>query len=76
VVAMFALIAVGLVDASTRGFAPMPVVGLEPIEGMTVLLVLRAFSSGATAMTGIEAISNSVPAFQSPTSRGGESGSA
>jgi amino acid transporter len=34
-----------------------------------VLLVLRAFSSGATAMTGIEAISNAVPAFQPPASR-------
>jgi hypothetical protein len=31
--------------------------------------VLRAFSSGATAMTGIEAISNAVPAFQPPASR-------
>jgi amino acid transporter len=67
--AMFALIAVGLVNASTGGFAPTPVVGLEPIEGLTVLLVLRAFSSGATAMTGIEAISNAVPAFQPPTAR-------
>ena len=64
VLAMFALIAVGLVDASGRGFTPTPVVGLDPIEGITVLLVLRAFSSGATAMTGIEAISNAVPAFQ------------
>jgi amino acid transporter len=69
VLAVFGLIAVGLVDASSRGFAPTPVVGLEPIEGITVLLVLRAFSSGATAMTGIEAISNAVPAFQPPTSR-------
>jgi amino acid transporter len=51
------------------GFAPTPIAGLEPIEGITVLLVLRAFSSGATAMTGIEAISNAVPAFQPPTSR-------
>jgi hypothetical protein len=30
------------------------------------LLVLRAFSSGATAMTGIEAISNAVPVFKEP----------
>ena len=63
VLAIFALIAVGLVDASGLGFTPTPVVGLEPIEGVTVLLVLRAFSSGATAMTGIEALSNAVPAF-------------
>ena len=31
---------------------------------MGLLLVLRAFSSGATAMTGMEAISNAVPAFK------------
>jgi hypothetical protein len=52
-----------LVDAAGHGFTPTPVVGLEPIEDVTVLLVLRAFSSGTTAMTGIEAISNAVPAF-------------
>ena len=63
------LIAVGLFDAFTRGFAPAPSVGLEPIEDLGVLLVLRAFSSGATAMTGIEAISNAVPAFQPPAAR-------
>ena len=39
---------------------------LSPIEGISVLLVLRAFSSGATAMTGIEAISNAVPALKPP----------
>ena len=33
-------------------------------EAVGVLLVLRAFSSGSTAMTGIEAISNAVPAFK------------
>jgi amino acid transporter len=69
VLAMFALIAVGLVDASGRGFTPTPVTGLDPIDGITIVLVLRAFSSGATAMTGIEAISNAVPAFQPPASR-------
>jgi hypothetical protein len=33
-------------------------------EGVSFLLILRAFGSGATAMTGIEAISDGVPAFQ------------
>jgi Amino acid permease len=37
------LITVGLVDASTRGFAPTRTSTVEPIEGLTVLLVLRAF---------------------------------
>jgi amino acid transporter len=67
ILAVFALIAVGLVDASARGFAPAEPVAIEPIQGLTILLVLRAFSSGATAMTGIEAISNAVPAFEAPT---------
>ena len=69
VVAMLALIAFGLADASGDGFAPAPHGGLAPVEGATLLLVLRAFSSGATAMTGIEAISNTVPAFKEPSSR-------
>ncbi|MEE3919589.1 hypothetical protein V2I01_18280 [Micromonospora sp. BRA006-A] len=33
-------------------------------EGLGLLLVLRAFSSGAVSMTGIEAVSNAVPAFR------------
>jgi len=39
------------------------------LTGVTVLLFLRAFSSGAVALTGIEAISNGVPAFRKPESR-------
>lgn len=35
-------------------------------QGVTVLLVLRAFSSGAAALTGIEAIADGVPSFKSP----------
>ena len=66
---IFGLIAVGLIDASAGGLEPARTVPIEPVEGLTVLLVLRAFSSGATAMTGIEAISNAVPAFQPPASR-------
>ena len=32
-------------------------------------LVLRAFSSGCAALTGVEAISNGVPAFRKPKSQ-------
>jgi amino acid transporter len=35
----------------------------------TLLLCLRAFASGCTALTGVEAISNGVPAFKKPKSR-------
>ena len=36
------------------------------IEALGILLVLRAFSSGAAALTGVEAISDGVPAFKPP----------
>ncbi|HEV2981390.1 MAG TPA: APC family permease [Solirubrobacteraceae bacterium] len=64
IVALFALVAVGLADAAGRGFHPTPTPHLAATEGVSLLLVLRAFSSGSTAMTGIEAVSNAVPAFK------------
>jgi amino acid transporter len=36
---------------------------------LTALLVLRTFAAGCTALTGIEAISNGVPAFREPQAR-------
>jgi amino acid transporter len=41
----------------------------HPAEAFGILLILRAFSSGAVALTGIEAISNGVPYFQPPEAR-------
>ncbi|HEY8765904.1 MAG TPA: APC family permease [Dehalococcoidia bacterium] len=38
-------------------------------QGLGLFLILKAFSSGCTALTGVEAISNGVPAFQPPESR-------
>ncbi len=38
-------------------------------EPLTLFLILRAFSSGCTALTGIEALSNGVTAFKEPRSR-------
>jgi amino acid transporter len=39
------------------------------LEPLGVFLVLRAFSSGCTALTGIEAISNGITAFRTPKSK-------
>jgi amino acid transporter len=36
---------------------------------LTVFLALRAFASGCTALTGVEAVSNGVPSFQPPKAR-------
>ena len=41
--------------------------GLSPFAGaVTVFILLRAFASGGAAVTGVEAISNGVPAFRKP----------
>jgi hypothetical protein len=64
IAAIGALVVAGLVHAAGRGFHPVPVHHLAMVQAVTVLLVLRAFASGATAMTGIEAISNAVPSFK------------
>src|SRR5581483_5393891 len=46
--------------------APIPAAGTEPL---TLFLALRAFASGCVALTGIEAVSNGVPAFRHPEAR-------
>ncbi|WP_165212516.1 APC family permease [Streptococcus tangpeifui] len=38
----------------------------QPISGLTVFLLLRAFTSGSASLTGVEAISNAVPFFKKP----------
>jgi amino acid transporter len=40
-----------------------------PVEAVTLFLVLRAFASGTTALTGVEAVSNGVSAFRRPEAR-------
>ncbi|MFE1959409.1 APC family permease [Streptomyces sp. NPDC059479] len=64
IIAILSLVAVGLYDAAGRGFEATPTPPLHAVEGVGLLLVMRAFASGSTAMTGIEAISNAVPAFE------------
>ncbi|MBN2677941.1 MAG: APC family permease [Anaerolineaceae bacterium] len=39
------------------------------IQAVSVLLILRAFSNGTAALTGVEAISDGIPAFKEPKSK-------
>lgn len=75
VLAVYAMLAVGFarvafgdgLTAESAGY------GLRQVADtggpLTVFLVLRAFASGCTALTGVEAVSNGVPAFRPPKSR-------
>jgi amino acid transporter len=48
---------------------PYPAEELKVTEAITVFLLLRAFSSGCATLTGIEAVSNGIPAFRPPESK-------
>ncbi|MBX6396345.1 MAG: APC family permease, partial [Alicyclobacillaceae bacterium] len=64
---MVTLILTGFVDEVHHGFvqATTPPFGTVPQE-LSVLLILKAFSSACSAVTGIETISNAVPVFREP----------
>jgi amino acid transporter len=63
------MIAEGFFRLATGSLPRTPPPVMPPAEALTWFLVLRAFSSGCTAMTGTEAISNGIPAFRPPESR-------
>ncbi len=75
--AYLGLIAWGIGVALTGGPGTFPAVLPMPAEGsaavglapVTLFLLLRTFASGATALTGVEAISNAVPVFKEPSVR-------
>ncbi len=69
VFAIALVVIVGLVKAGSHDFHPASPTPHRAIEAVSLLLILRAFASGATAMTGIEVISNAVPVFKSPQAR-------
>lgn len=64
------VIVIGVVKSILHGGHPVPVAAPallgRPGEAMSLWLLLRAFSSGCTAMTGVEAVSNGVTAFREP----------
>lgn len=67
---LLAMIALGVIKTVAAGGHPVPVVAPPHLNGATqalgIWLLLRAFASGCTAMTGVEAVSNGVMAFKEP----------
>ncbi len=69
IVAMFAVIIVGLARSTpvaTIGAAQGPI---SPTGTVGILLLLRAFAAGCSSLTGVEAIANAVPSFRTPAVR-------
>ncbi|HEX7101020.1 MAG TPA: APC family permease [Nitrolancea sp.] len=65
---MVVLIVLGFAGWLGIGVTPHHVVDTIPpaTRGLTIFLILRAFASGCAALTGVEAISDGVPAFKEP----------
>jgi amino acid transporter len=76
VVGMLVMILFGLFRILTGNLPDAAPVAGEPLHEagqiahtLTLFLILRAFAGGCTALTGIEAISNGIPAFKPPESK-------
>ncbi|MGJ7921173.1 APC family permease [Neobacillus sp. LXY-4] len=67
VLALFILIGVGIYNIVTGGVSPQlhTPVG-TPVVGISLFILLKAFASGSSALTGVEAISNAIPNFKDP----------
>jgi amino acid transporter len=71
VVSIFVVLAVGLIrilmgDPAAIG---VPREAVPAVQSIGLFLILRAFANGCSALTGVEAISNGIPAFKKPETR-------
>ncbi|BCN31273.1 APC family permease [Anaeromicropila herbilytica] len=73
IVSMLLLIIVGFFKFITGNLHPIDysqgLLPKETVNGIGLLILLKAFASGCTAMSGVEAVSNSVPSFKEPAAR-------
>ena len=67
--AMGTVIVIGVFRSFTGDIVAVDPARLEATQSVSLFLILRAFASGSTALTGIEAISDGVPAFQPPEAK-------
>ena len=71
IVGLYVIILIGLIHPLARN-VPQPGQSLLPthtLEAVGIVLVLKAFSAGCSALTGVEAIANGVPLFKEPRVR-------
>ncbi|MBV7274476.1 APC family permease [Clostridium sp. PL3] len=70
ILGMISMIIYGFIKFSLYGaVAPMVNTPIKATGTLTIFLILRAFSSGCSALTGLEAVSNAVPSFKEPSQR-------
>jgi amino acid transporter len=69
VVSVGAVIVIGIVDSHTKAHIGKGLAPFHATEAVGIILLLKAFANGCSALTGIEAIANGVPAFKEPRAR-------
>ncbi|MBV9212150.1 MAG: APC family permease [Actinobacteria bacterium] len=69
VVSIFATIAVGAFHAHPVARIGSSLGPITPTTGLGIVLILKAFAAGCSAVTGVEAIANGTPAFRAPRIR-------
>ena len=68
ILTMITLIVTGLIKYALGMYTPaQQVVAVQQAGDTLIFVMLRAFASGCTALTGVEAVSNGVPNFKEPT---------
>ncbi|MCX8025055.1 MAG: APC family permease [Thermanaerothrix sp.] len=63
------MLGVGFIRLTVEGPSRLTAIAPPATQPLTLALVLHAFATGCTALTGIEAISNGVPVFRPPEAR-------
>ena len=70
ILSLLVMIVTGFVKVFVLGYEPpAPVEQFRTMGDISLFLFLRAFASGCTALTGVEAVSNGVPSFKEPSAR-------
>ena len=56
------------------GYQPQPIeIAQDTLQPLTIFLILKAFTNGCAALTGVEAVSNAVPNFKEPSKKNAKS---
>lgn len=71
---LFIVLIVAVIVTGLLRPEPVAVIGTDhgafvPVEAIGIILLLKAFAAGCSALTGVEAIANAVPAFRAPAIR-------
>jgi amino acid transporter len=70
IISIIAMIVTGVFKVVVLGQIPEQVATLgQPVSDLSIVILLKAFSSGCTALTGVEAVSDGIPNFRDPAQK-------